>query len=110
MRRLLAGRCELCEQTDNIQVHHVRNLAALDRFGQSQPLWAQTMAKRRRKSLVVCGDCHDRIHGNPVKSLTRIAIGEPAAGKLARRVRRETVRKRTSACWHLAARSTLLAR
>jgi hypothetical protein len=70
VRRLLAGRCELCKRTDAIQVHHVRKLADLDRLGQLRPLWAQAMAKRRRKSLVVCGDCHDHIHGSPVNSLT----------------------------------------
>lgn len=70
VKRLLAGRCELCKRTDNIQVHHVRKLADLNRLGQLQPHWAQTMAKRRRKSLVVCDDCHRRIHGNPVKGLT----------------------------------------
>jgi group II intron reverse transcriptase/maturase len=63
VRRLLAGRCELCERTDNIEVHHVRQLADLTRLGQLPPDWAQVMAKRRRKSLVVCGDCHDLIHG-----------------------------------------------
>jgi group II intron reverse transcriptase/maturase len=62
VRRLLAGRCELCGETDNIEVHHVRQLADLNRPGQIPPHWAQVMAKRRRKSLVVCGDCHDLIH------------------------------------------------
>jgi group II intron reverse transcriptase/maturase len=65
IRRLLAGRCELCGRTDGIQVHHVRNLAALDTLGPLPPDWAQAMAKRRRKSLVVCGDCHDSIHKEP---------------------------------------------
>lgn len=71
IRRLQAGSCELCERTDNVQVHHVRALTDLDRLAQPQPLWAQVMAKRRRKSLVVCGDCHDRIHGHPVNTPTK---------------------------------------
>ena len=66
VRRLLAGRCELCERTDNIEVHHVRQLADLNRLSQQPPHWAQVMARRRRKSLVVCGDCHDLIHGQAV--------------------------------------------
>jgi hypothetical protein len=69
--RLLKGRCELCGQTDNIAVHHVRALADLTRPGQPQPDWAQAMAKSRRKSLVVCGDCHGRIHGRPAALLTQ---------------------------------------
>jgi group II intron reverse transcriptase/maturase len=69
--RLLKGRCELCKRTDNISVHHVRTLADLDRTGQPQPPWAQVMAKIRRKALVVCGDCHDLIHGHPAAALTQ---------------------------------------
>jgi len=69
--RLLKGRCELCGQTEDIQVHHVRALADLHRPGQPQPAWAQAMAKARRKSLVVCGDCHDLIHGQPATPLTQ---------------------------------------
>jgi hypothetical protein len=61
-RRLLANRCELCKRTDNIVVHHVRKLADLANAGAPQPAWAQLMARRRRKSLVVCGDCHEQIH------------------------------------------------
>jgi hypothetical protein len=69
--RFQAGRCELCEQPGGISVHHVRALADLDRPGQPQPDWAQVMRKRRRKSLVVCGGCHDRIHGHPATPLTQ---------------------------------------
>jgi group II intron reverse transcriptase/maturase len=61
--RLLRGRCEMCRSTDDVQVHHIRELAELDKPGQPQPPWAQHMAKRRRKTLVVCGACHANIHG-----------------------------------------------
>ena len=60
--RLQAGRCELCEQRARVQVHHVRKLADLARPGRPQPAWAQLMARRRRKTLVVCQACHDTIH------------------------------------------------
>jgi group II intron reverse transcriptase/maturase len=69
--RLLKGRCELCQRTDSITVHHVRALADLTRPGQPQPEWARLMAKIRRKSLVVCSDCHDLIHGHPATPLTQ---------------------------------------
>jgi hypothetical protein len=71
IKRLTKGRCELCGRADGIQVHHVRQLADLSRPGQPQPAWAGTMAKIRRKSLVVCGDCHDLIHGHPAPTLTQ---------------------------------------
>jgi len=60
--RLLAGRCELCGSNRTIQVHQVRKLADLKRQGQPQPEWAQLMAKRRRKTLVVCATCHEQTH------------------------------------------------
>jgi group II intron reverse transcriptase/maturase len=69
--RLLKGRCELCGRTDDIQVHHIRALADLSRPGQPQPGWAKVMATIRRKTLVVCGDCHDLIHGHPAAPLTQ---------------------------------------
>jgi len=69
--RLLKGRCELCGRTDDIQVHHVRALADLSQPGQPQPEWAKVMASIRRKSLVICGRCHDPIHGHPATPLTQ---------------------------------------
>jgi len=76
--RLQAGRCELCEQRAEVHVHHVRALADLTKPGRPQPAWAQLMAKRRRKTLVVCRPCHDIIHARqptttPMGSIT----GEP---------------------------------
>lgn len=62
LERLLAQECELCGSTDNIEVHHIRKLADLQRKGQSdKPQWVKTMASRRRKSLVVCLKCHHDI-------------------------------------------------
>ena len=69
--RLLKGRCEICGRTDDIQVHHVRALTDLSQPGQPQPGWAQVMAAIRRKTLVVCGGCHDLIHGHPAAPLTQ---------------------------------------
>jgi len=70
--RLLANRCEICEYSGNVQVHHIRKLADLDKLGQTdRPIWAAMMAKRRRKSLVVCQNCHDDIHTRqPAAKLT----------------------------------------
>jgi group II intron reverse transcriptase/maturase len=65
--RLLKGRCELCERTGAMRVHHIRALAELDTLGSAPPEWAAIMAKRRRKALVVCAACHDHIRtGQPV--------------------------------------------
>lgn len=67
--RLRRGRCELCEQPGPMEVHHIRKLADLDNL-QPAP-WNKAMAKRRRKTLVVCGTCHDHIHAQrPNTTLT----------------------------------------
>ncbi|MFI9388164.1 group II intron reverse transcriptase/maturase [Kutzneria sp. NPDC052558] len=69
--RLLNGQCELCQKTDHIQVHQVRSLADLTRSGTSRPAWMATMARKRRKTLVVCQSCHDLIHSEqPTAQLT----------------------------------------
>ncbi|WUX04261.1 hypothetical protein OG568_60265 (plasmid) [Streptomyces sp. NBC_01450] len=63
--RLLAGRCEACGRVDEVEVHHVAKLADLGRSGHRPP-WADLMAAKHRKALVVCGTCHADIHGkNP---------------------------------------------
>ncbi|XVQ15874.1 group II intron reverse transcriptase/maturase [Spirillospora sp. CA-255316] len=69
--RLLADTCEICQQTGEVQVHHVRKLADLQAPGPLQPQWAKAMANRRRKTLVVCATCHDLIHRNPARPLTQ---------------------------------------
>jgi group II intron reverse transcriptase/maturase len=70
--RLLKGRCELCGYRGQVQVHQVRKLAELDPPGPAQPAWVKLMARRRRKTLVVCDACHDHIHasGQPTTDLT----------------------------------------
>jgi len=69
--RLLKGRCELCESSGPVQSHQIRKLADLQPSGPVQPMWAQVMAHRRRKTLIVCAACHDYIHtGQPTANLT----------------------------------------
>ena len=73
VKRLLAGRCELCGVQGTIQVHHIRKLADLHRPGRREkPAWMKLMAMRRRKTLVVCRPCHEEIHaGRCITSLRR---------------------------------------
>jgi hypothetical protein len=60
--RLQAGRCEICQHTGQVQVHHVGKLAHLGKPGTPRPPWMEIMAKKHRKTLVVCSGCHDTIH------------------------------------------------
>ena len=70
--RLRAGRCEICGNAAQVQVHQIRKLSDLEDPGQpEQPEWARIMAKRRRKTLVVCATCHAAIHPRrPTASIT----------------------------------------
>jgi group II intron reverse transcriptase/maturase len=72
LTRLLADICEICQQAGEVQVHHIRQLKDLGAPGPPQPQWAKAMARRRRKTLVVCATCHGLIHARqPAPSLTQ---------------------------------------
>lgn len=63
IHRLLAGRCELCDTTADLEVHHIHRLADVNKPGRrNRPAWMHLMATRRRKTLVVCRSCHHDIH------------------------------------------------
>ncbi|WP_406043161.1 reverse transcriptase domain-containing protein [Micromonospora sp. NBC_00898] len=72
IHRLLAGCCEICKSRTNIEVHHVRKLADLNRHDRpDKPAWVHLMAKRRRKTLVICRACHEDIHAGRTTAPTR---------------------------------------
>jgi group II intron reverse transcriptase/maturase len=61
--RLLNDKCELCGKDGDVEVHHIRKLADIDRPGRRpKSVGEKIMSARRRKTLVVCSDCHDEIH------------------------------------------------
>ena len=65
VQRLVNNRCELCHSTDNVEVHHVRKLADIRRRynGRKQPPpWVIFMISRNRKTIIVCRECHHKIH------------------------------------------------
>jgi group II intron reverse transcriptase/maturase len=69
VQRLLAETCEVCGTSENIEVHHVRKLSDLKKRykGRNMPTWVLWMAKRNRKTLMVCRTCHMAIHaGKPL--------------------------------------------
>jgi hypothetical protein len=67
-QRLLAGMCEYCGATDQIQVHHIRALKDLKKYeGREKPTWVKIMAARQRKTLILCRTCHQDVHaGRPM--------------------------------------------
>lgn len=67
IKRLLADKCELCGSTKDIEVHHIRKLADLKKPGQGEvPKWVELMSARKRKTLVVCRECHVAIHNGTI--------------------------------------------
>ncbi|WP_194922203.1 reverse transcriptase/maturase family protein [Catenulispora rubra] len=69
--RLLADTCEICGSRGNVQVHHIRALADLAHAGWQPSDWTRVMLDRRRKTVVACDACHDRIHAaRPARSNT----------------------------------------
>ena len=73
VKRLLADTCEMCGSKEDVEVHHIHKLADLNTEGRAEkPAWVKRMAARRRKTLVVCQDCHDAIHaGRPTRQFSR---------------------------------------
>jgi group II intron reverse transcriptase/maturase len=71
--RLTAGRCELCQSNTDVETHHIPRLKdLLTGNWAEQPDWVKQMASRRRKTLIVCRDCHDGIHnGSPAQQDSR---------------------------------------
>lgn len=57
--RLDAKTCEVCGSTKDIEVHHVR---ALKDIKNSKSLYDQMMIARKRKTLILCSECHHKLH------------------------------------------------
>jgi group II intron reverse transcriptase/maturase len=66
VKRLLADTCELCGTQGDVEVHHIRKLANLQKRYKGRkdpPQWVRFLIERRRKTIVVCKDkCHRQIH------------------------------------------------
>lgn len=58
IERLENNTCELCGKTGEIEMHHVRKLKDLK--GKAE--WERQMIARRRKTLALCLECHDKLH------------------------------------------------
>lgn len=57
--RLKACVCELCGAINcNLEVHHINKVKNL----QGKQFWEKMMIAKRRKTLIVCEDCHHKIH------------------------------------------------
>lgn len=57
IKRLIAGRCEVCKQKGEIRVRQIRSLVDREVAKALRPEWVDVMVKRRRKTLMVCDAC-----------------------------------------------------
>ena len=71
IERLLNDTCEVCGSKKDIQMHHIRRLADLNKQGRREkPEWMKIMISRQRKSIPLCARCHNDIHHNRPRSKT----------------------------------------
>lgn len=65
-RRLAVKQCELCGSTDATQyeIHHIHKVKDL----KGKEPWEKMMIAKRRKTIVVCKNCHARIHNYNVST------------------------------------------
>lgn len=61
IQRLNARKCEYCGKMKNVtfEVHHKRKLSDIK---EQKHKWQRIMIARRRKTLVLCEDCHHKLH------------------------------------------------
>ena len=60
IKRYNARQCEYCGRTEgNFEIHHIRKLADIK---EGKSAWQKQMTARRRKTLVLCTECHDLLH------------------------------------------------
>ncbi|PHM24327.1 reverse transcriptase domain-containing protein [Xenorhabdus budapestensis] len=72
MRRLGARTCEYCGSVGPCEVHHVKKLKDLKKgrkAGYQPSLWQLMMIARRRKTLILCISCHDKLHSGKLPDL-----------------------------------------
>ena len=69
VQRLLAGYCELCGATENVEVHHVRAMKDLYTYpGREKPEWVKRMIALKRKTMPLCRTCHEDVtYGRPLR-------------------------------------------
>jgi len=66
--RLLANECEWCgSDKGQMEVHHVRKLGNL----KGRTIWEQQMIQRRRKTMVLCEECHSELHAGKLAASKR---------------------------------------
>ena len=76
-KRLCANQCEWCGTREGkMEVHHVRKLGNLT----GKAPWERQMMQRRRKTMVLCVQCHDELHAGRLLASKRMRRENGRAG------------------------------
>jgi len=76
-KRLLADECEWCGiRGSQVEVHHIRKLANL----KGKTPWERQMIERRRKTMVLCVECHHELHAGTLSEKKKMLRKNRRAG------------------------------
>jgi len=76
-KRLGANQCEWCGTREGMmEVHHIRKLGDLT----GKAPWERQMMQRRRKTMVLCVQCHDDLHAGRLRESKRLHKENGRAG------------------------------
>jgi len=68
IKRLNRKQCEYCgTEKGAFEVHHIRKLKDV---AEGKALWQRMMAARRRKTLILCTQCHHLLHNGKLAEIT----------------------------------------
>ena len=71
IERLNANKCEYCGKTGGyFEVHHIRKLKDIQ-DKKAKAAWEIRMIARRRKTMILCIDCHDLLHAGKLQGWKR---------------------------------------
>lgn len=71
LNRLYKKECEYCRlKNSDLEVHHIRRLKDLQKK-KHKAAWEIRMCSQRRKTMVLCRECHDQLHHGGLPSWKR---------------------------------------
>jgi group II intron reverse transcriptase/maturase len=72
LRRKDAHQCEYCQKEGGyFEIHHVKKLANIKQGTQT---WQRLMIARKRKTLVLCVECHDKLHAGTLPDVRHVLM------------------------------------
>jgi group II intron reverse transcriptase/maturase len=79
-RAKLASACYVCDSEDDLQMHHVKHIRKVTEKIELD-YWTRVMATMNRKQLVVCRECHNKIHNGEYNEIALAKLADFAFKK-----------------------------